>query len=209
MKYIKMLGLAAIAAAALMAIAGAGSASATIFCSTTASPCPGAQKWPVKTRLEFSLSSGTSLTWINGGEELETCTGSNLRTQTTNAGSETATVTSENQALTFSGCTFPSGTTKLGGLEIHNIASTSNGTVTATGEIGWTFNSIFFGSCLYGWQNEGVVGTITETKPTVLDLNTTIVKLSGSNFACPANGELKGSYTLTEPSGTTLSVGVS
>ncbi len=209
MRYLKMLGLAAIAAAALMAFVGTGASSATVLCSTTASPCPEAQKWPNGTRLEFSLASGTSLLWTNGKETLETCKGSTFRTEITNKGSEASTVTSENQALTFSQCTFPSGTTKLGGLEIHNIAGTSNGTITSVGEIGWTFNSILFGSCLYGWTNGGVVGTITEGKPATIHLNTQIVKLPGSGAACPPNGELAGTYTLTEPSGTTLSVGAS
>jgi hypothetical protein len=209
MRYLKILGLAAIAATALMAFANAGTASATVLCSTTTSPCPAGQKSPAGTRFEFSLASGVSLTWTNGSEVLETCNGSTIRTEITNGGSGTTTVTSENQALTFSGCTFPSGTTKLGGLEIHTIAGTSNGTVTATGEIGWTFNSIFFGTCFYGWKNGGEVGEITEGKPAVLHLNSQIVKLSGSSIACPENGELRGTYTLTEPSSTTLSVGAS
>jgi hypothetical protein len=203
-----MFGLAAIAAAALMALVGTGTSSATVLCSTTASPCPAGQRWPAKTRLEFSLTSGTTLLWVNGTETLETCKGSTLRTEITNEGSGFSTVQSENQALTFSGCTFPSGTTKLGGLEIHNIAGSSSGTVTATGEIGWTFNSILFGTCTYGWNKGGVVGTLTEGKPALLDLGTQIVKLGGG-AACPPNGELRGTYTLTEPSNTTLSVGES
>ncbi len=209
MKYLKMLGLVAIAAAALMALAGAGTASATVLCSTTTSPCPEAQKWPVKTRIEFSLASGTSLVWVNGETTLETCKEATLKTDITNAGSATTTVTSENNALSFNQCTFANGFTKLGGLEIHNISGTSNGTVTASGEVGWTFNNPLFGTCVYGWTTNGVVGTITEGKPATLDLNTGIVKLSGSAVACPANGNLNGSLTQTGPASTTLSVGAS
>lgn len=206
MKYLKMLGLAAIAAAALMAFAGAGTASATVLCSTTTSPCPEGQKYPAGTRIGFSLAAGTSLTWVNGGNTLETCKEAVLKSDITNAGSGTSTVTSENKALSFNQCTFANGFTKLGGLEIHNISGTSNGTVTASGEVGWTFVNPLFGSCIYGWTTGGVVGTITEGKPATLDLNVGIVRLPGSSITCPENGQLNGSLTQTEPASTTLSV---
>jgi hypothetical protein len=209
MRYLKMLGLGAIAAAALAAFVGTGTASATVLCSTTTSPCPEAQKYPVGTRIGFSLASGTSLTWVNGGTTLETCKEAVLKSDITNAGSATTTVKSENKTLSFNQCTFANGFTKLGGLEIHNIAGTSNGTVTASSEVGWTFNNPLFGTCVYGWTTNGVVGTITEGKPATLDLNVGIVRLSGSSLACPENGNLNGSLTQTEPSSTTLSVGAS
>jgi len=209
MKYLKMLGLAAIATAALAAFAGTDTASATVLCSTTVEPCPAGQKYVEGTRIGFSLASGSSLVWINGEEVLETCKGAVLKSDITNAGNATTTVKSKNNTLSFSQCTFNNSFTKLGGLEIHNIAGTSNGTVTATEEVGWTFNTVFFGSCIYGWTNGAVVGTITEGKPATLDFNTTIEKLSGSNFACPANGNLNGNLVQTEPSSTTLSIGAS
>lgn len=209
MKYVKMLGLAAIAASALMAFAGGGTASATVLCSTTTSPCPEAQKLAKGTRIEFTLASGTSLQWVNGTNTLETCKETTLKTDITNAGSATTTVTSENNALSFNQCTFANGFTKLGGLEIHSISGTSNGTVTAAGEVGWTFNNPLFGTCVYGWTTGGVVGTLTEGKPATLELNTGIVRLSGSSLACPENGTLKGSLTQTGPANTTLSVGAS
>jgi hypothetical protein len=62
MKYLKILGLAAVAAAAVMSIAGAGSASATVLCSTTADPCPAGQKWPTLV-VDFTISPGFSVLW--------------------------------------------------------------------------------------------------------------------------------------------------
>jgi hypothetical protein len=209
MKYLKMLGLAAIAGAALAAFVGTGTASATVLCSTTTSPCPEAQKYPKGTRIGFSLKSGTSLVWVNGETTLETCKEAVLRSDITNAGSGASTVTAENQTLSFNQCTFANGFTKLGGLEIHSITGTSNGTVTASSEVGWTFNNPLYGTCIYGWTTGGVVGTITEGKPATLDLNTEIVKLPGSSILCPPNGNLNGSLVQTEPASTTLSVGAS
>jgi hypothetical protein len=209
MKYLKMLGLAAIAAAALAAFVGTGTASATVLCSTTTSPCPEAQKYPSGTRVGFTLTAGSSLRWINGETVLETCKEAVLKTDITNAGSATSTVTSKNNTLSFSQCTFNNSFTKLGGLEIHNISGTSNGTVTAVEEVGWTFVNPLFGSCIYGWQTEKGVGTITEGKPATLDFNLGITRLSGSSITCPENGQLEGNLTQTEPSNTTLSVGAS
>jgi len=209
MKYLKMLGLAAIAAAALAAFAGAGTASATVLCSTTTSPCPAGQKYAEGTRVGFTLAAGSSLRWINGETVLETCKEAVLKTDITNAGSATSTVTSKNNTLSFSQCTFNNSFTKLGGLEIHNISGTSNGTVTAVEEVGWTFVNPMFGSCIYGWPTAQVVGTITEGKPATLDFNLGITRLPGSSIVCPENGQLEGSLTQTEPSSTTLSVGAS
>jgi hypothetical protein len=68
---------------------------------------------------------------------------------------------------------------------------------------------VLFGTCVYGWTAGAVVGTLTEGKPATFELNTTIEKLSGSAFACPANGNLIGTLTQTKPENTTLSVGAS
>jgi hypothetical protein len=209
-KHVKILGLAAIAAAALMAFVGAGTASATVLCSTTASPCPEAQKWPAGTAFDFSLESGTSLVWQStSGETLETCRGLTLTSDITSAGSSTSTVTANNTTLDWSECSWPNQTLALGALEIHNISGTSNGTVTASKEISWTFNSVLFGSCVYGWKAGKDIGTLTEGKPATFDLNTVIEKLAGSSFACSETARLIGSFTQTEPTNTTLSVGTS
>jgi hypothetical protein len=98
-KYLKMLGLAAIAAAALAAFAGSGTASATVLCST-ANPCPAGQNWPASTVFDFSLEPETSLVWKDGeGNVLETCKGVTLRAKITNVGGASSTVTAENTTL--------------------------------------------------------------------------------------------------------------
>jgi hypothetical protein len=104
MKYMKMLGLLAMAAAALMAFAGAASATELYNGATT-------QK--AETVLDFSLKSGTSalLKETNPPEgennTLGICTSSTLQGKITNAGSSTTTTTSENTSITWGGCTLP------------------------------------------------------------------------------------------------------
>jgi hypothetical protein len=206
MKYVKMFGLAAVAAAALMAFAGAGTASATVFCSTTAEPCPEAQKWPSGTTFDVSIPAGGSFLWENGGTTLDTCKNVNFRTTITNPGSASTTVLATNKEITWGSCTFATKTAVLGSLEVHKISGSSAGKVTAGEEISWTINTVLWGTCIYAWKAGKEFGELKEGKPATLVVNSTIEKVSGSNVACPATGTLVGEMMVTEPSGTTLSV---
>lgn len=195
MKSIKMLGLAAVAAMALMAFAGAGSASATELYN-------GATTLKSGTVLDFSLKSGTSaLLTETGGSTLDTCTGSTLQAKITAAGSSTTTTTGEITNLTWTGCTFPTTTVTKGKTEIHWITGTTNGTVTSDAEIGVTINTVFFGSCVYAAKAGTHVGTFTGGATPIMHLNEIVVKGSGSAFACPETAKWVGDYRGTEPSG--------
>ncbi len=218
MRYVKMLALAAVAAGALMAFIGAGTASATVLCSTTADPCPAGQSWPANTAIDFSIPSGASANLVDTtGEPLDTCTTSTVKGKITNAGSSSATTTGAVEELTWGSCTFPTKTLTLGNLEIHKVAGTSNGTLTADGTFEVTINTIFFGSCIYGVTSGVDLGELTEGiytkttgKPTdetaVFHANAVAEKFSGSNLACPSTSRWTATYTLTSPEGTTLSV---
>lgn len=206
MKYLKMLALAAVAAGALTAFIGAGTASASTFCSTTVESCPSAQKWPVNEILEFTLTSGTSAQLVNtAGESLDTCKSSKVKGPVTNAGSSTETLTGSIEELTWGTCTFPTTTTLKGKLEVHKIAGTSNGTVTADGETRVTINTIFFGSCVYTVPTGESIGDITEGNPAIFHANA-VAHQVGENVACPATSKWTATYTLTTTPGTTLSV---
>ncbi len=207
MKYLKMLGLTAIAAGALVLILGTGSASATVLCSTTADPCPAGQKWPVGTTLDWSVPSGKSIKLVDTtGEELDTCSGSTLKWTITNAGSATETVTGENEGTEWSSCTFPTKTLTLGKTEIHKITGTSNGTVTAEGTFEITINTVFFGSCIYGATSGVSIYDLIEGVAAETKVNAVVEKFSGSNLACPSTAKMTGDYVLTAPKNTTLSV---
>jgi hypothetical protein len=71
MRHFKKLAPAAVAAAAMIALVGSGTASADKLCSTTVDPCPGAagQAWPAGTTLDFSVKPGTSANWNPTGIE--------------------------------------------------------------------------------------------------------------------------------------------
>jgi hypothetical protein len=205
MRYLKMAALAVLAAVAMTTVAATGSASATVYCSTTADPCPTAQKW--FSLLNFRMAADATAVHLRdtSGNELDSCAESVINGTITNAGSSTSTTTASVEELTWSSCTFPTKTLAAGKLETHKIAGTSNGTVTLDGTTEVTINTVLFGSCIYGGAAGTDAGVTTEGKPPVFHPNT-VTKRKGTNFACPETAVWTGTYSLTSPAGTTLSV---
>jgi len=207
MKCLKMLGLAAVAAAALMAIAGVGTASATVLCQTTTTSC--SKKWESGTQLDFHVRAGTVGRWGNtSGETLVECTEGLLQGKPS-AGSGSETVKMSVGASEFnwnSGCSGVQTKTLEGGtIEIHNITGTDNGTVTITG---FTFTTTLFGAtCTYGFLEATDLGVLTGsgTGDAILDISTSFSKKEGS-FLCPLSLNWKEEFTQTGPSGTALYV---
>ena len=200
MKYLKMLGFAVVAAMALTAFLGAGSASAqTLYKYTTPSA---SDSIAVGTELVFSLGAGTSalLKDTSGGVN-DTCTGSEMKGKvgtntTTDAGGAIST-------LTFTGCSHTTDVLANGELEIKNIAGTTNGTVVSKGAR-VTFKSTIFGiSCVANTGAGTTIGTLTGAKSATaqatMDINGLIVL-----EICGGDVTWTGSYEVTSPLGLTV-----
>ena len=191
MKYLKILGLAAVAAMAVMAFVGAGTASATVVCKTTASPC-GSQA----SELEATLTKGGTASLQAEGITLDTCTEGKVKGSITSQG---ATVTASGPVsaanLTWGNCTQTTTTNEGGTLEVHSISGTENGTVTAKGFV-VTVNTIF-GSCTYGFGTTAKdLGTLVGGAPATLAIEASVPRISGP---CPATATWKANYTVTSP----------
>jgi hypothetical protein len=198
MKYVKILGLAAVAAMALMAF-GAGTASATKLC-TEANTTACAKDEPVGTVIEATMKAGTSsILETTGGSTLDTCTGMDLTGKTENTNETGKPVGVTVTALTWTGCTFPTATTALGTLDISHIAGTDNGTLVATGtEV--TINTGFFGACTYGAPATGLhLGTVTGGNPASITINALVPLTKNESGLCPAEARWTGSFTVTKP----------
>jgi len=216
MKYAKMLALAAVAAGALMAFLGAGTASASVHCSTTTGdkPCPAGQRWPNKAPIDWSIpAGGTSVLTNTAGETLDSCSGSEMIGEITKEGSETEATEESVESLTWSGCTFPTTTLETEDVIVDRIAGTSNGTVTTVKKPGGggtafrvTINTVLFGSCIYAITSNVSLGDVTEGKPGVLHPKAAAEKSSGSGFACPETAVWTATYVVTKPANTTLSI---
>ena len=200
MKYLKMLGLAAVAAMALTALLGAGSASAqTLYKYTT----PSANDTiAVGTVLTSTLESGTSalLKDTLGGVN-DTCTGSEVKgavgtNTTTDAGGA---ITS----LTFTGCSHTTDVLANGELEIKNIAGTTNGTVVSKNARVTIKSTIFGISCTANTGAGTTIGTLTGAKTSTaqatMDINGVITLENGCG-----DSTWTGSYLVTSPAGLTV-----
>jgi hypothetical protein len=207
MKCLKVFGLAAVGAIALMAFLGASSASATVLCKTTpvSNSCPSGWHYPKGTVIDGTVD--TSIHLVAGPID-STCTISTVKGKTANTGSATETVSGNIETLTFTGCTCPTTVTANGSLEIHWIAGTDNGTLTGKNtNVEVVCSGI---TCTYGTASTGThIGLVTESvansSAATLDIGNpatgkgaTLPKLGGS-FLCPSTGELTGSYWITEP----------
>ena len=200
MKYLKMLGLAAVAAMALMAF-GAGTASATKLCSTNTNPCTGTV-YGKGTAIKTQLQAGTiaNLTTSTGNV---TCTTSSIEGKTTSGGGGTGVpVEGEITSLKFSSCTLdvfgsPSCTVTATGIPTKveaNATSNGNGTL-STGSAGATVNCAGWINCTF--TAPGILLTVTGGNPA--HVTATQEVLAGSGVLCPSEARWDATYEVTAP----------
>jgi hypothetical protein len=180
MKHLKMLGLALVAAASLMAFAG--SASAAVLTSPAGTDYTGTLE-----------STATESLLLKAGFANITCTASTVsgavKTNTTVA--EGAITT-----LSFSNCNATVDVLKNGSLKVA-----SGGAVTGSGSE--VTVSALGTSCVYGTGAGTSLGTLKGGTPASLTINASLPKISGG-FACASPAGWSGKYTVTQP--TTLLV---
>jgi hypothetical protein len=183
MKYLKMFGLAAIAAMGLMAFVGASTASADLYTDKAKTI-----KYKTGTTISATLATGKSASLKSGETTIATCTGGTVHGKTTN---ETGTVSGTIESLTWSGCSQTTHTVAKGTLSISTA-----GVVTGKG------NSVTLGvfgtSCTYGTGEGTTLGTLVSGETPVLKINANIPRTSGG-FLCPATGTWEAEYIVTTP----------
>ena len=188
MRSIKILGVAAVAAMALMAFAGTPSAT------TLTSPAGTVYKEAVKATAESSLILQASFFEV-------TCTESEVK-GAPGAQNDTTTVTIPIAILKFGGCNTLVRVLANGSLEIHVIGAGPNGTVTGM-NTKVTFEALGF-SCVYGTAAGGTdLGILTGSgglggATATMDINANLPRIEGG-FPCPANALWEGKYKITEP----------
>ena len=200
MKYLKMLGLAAVAAMALAAF-GASTASATeVYAGNTTYTGP----------IAASLEPGTTLGLTDtAGNAIDTCTSAAVNGTISTAGSSTTTTSGaiSKGGLIWGTAALPckqlTVTLSEGELEIHHIAGTDNGTLTGKGNL--VTISVFGVSCRYGTGAGTALGTLTgktsTTEHATMDINAIINEQEPKQFLCPDTAKWVGSYTVTTPTG--------
>jgi len=223
MKYVKMLGLAAVAAAALMAFVGSSTASATVLCKTqgTGSPtgttCPEGWAYPSGTEIHAVLKTVTKAKLITSFKTIE-CGKSTTKGKTENEGGATETVKGPVEVLTFEECNCEVVEVKKGGtLEIHWInvldknekgevtaeTGSHNGTLTSSGAEVTTICSSLFGKvhCTYVTNNTDI-GELDGGAPAIMTIKGAKipVDVANSDKLCPEKSEWFAEYEVTSPS---------
>ncbi len=187
MKNRKSLTLAALTTAALLAFLGAGTASATTLQS-------GGKNLPAGTELITTLKAGTSSVFKDtSGATIETCTGSENRTKTTNESGTTVNGTVISQTTTA--CSHTADVIKPGELKIE-WTSGNNGKIYGLNNE-YTYKSTIFGiSCTVKTSTSTAVGTFTGTTSgnATMDINGVL-----SAGVC-GDAVWTATYTVTSPS---------
>jgi len=195
MKYVKILGLAAVAAMAMMAFAS-GASAASLY---TTEPVGTVKTLPAGTTITSSLTGGTAKLEDTKGNVLDTCTGGGVTGKTTNGGGEGISVKGSvaKEGVTWTGCTVPTSTTEGGELEIAHITGTTSGTVTGKA-FKVSINTILFGTCVYTLGAGTHLGTLagSESGTASLVIKAVVTKVSG---ICESTGIWNATYTVTKP----------
>lgn len=190
MKYVKMLGLLAMAAAALMAFAGTASAT-TITSDTGSTPTINAESVGYAT-LHNAVGSISCKSSVTGAVASH------------GAG---VPASGEISTLSFTGCT--NGTVhseektghveapfgSAGSLSITGVAPTGNGTLTSSGAT--VVVTMFGQTCGYSTNNTHI-GTVTGGTHAVLTITAKLTRHSGG-FFCGTTGNWTGEYKVTHP----------
>jgi hypothetical protein len=188
MKYAKMLGLLAVAAAALMAFAGSASA-------TTLTDGSGG-----------TLGVGTVIEAGNVGEAILDgtvnikCKKSTVKGEVTNAGGASATVSGSVSPLTFSECGANTVTVSKGGtLEIHGQAG-NKGTLTSSGAEVTVLTHNILGTvhCIYTTEATDL-GTVEGGTGATLKIDSVPINRASTDFGCGSTSEWTAHYTVSKP----------
>jgi hypothetical protein len=192
MKYVKMLGLLAVAAAALMAFEA--SASAT----TLTSP-------PGTTYTSWISASSEGATTLHGPATI-TCNSSTMEGRVEQHGGNGVRAGGWISNLSFSSCGSNDVSVKSTGwleVETKNESPDGNGTVFSTSaEISVNVTSLGI-TCVYSTAFTDI-GTLTGSNSTgsnaTLDINSSSIPRTGGSIFCGSSAKWTGSYKITTPS---------
>jgi hypothetical protein len=191
MKYLKMLGLLAVAAAALMAFAGTAAA-------TTATS-------PKGTAYTGTYKAVAGLTQLHGPFVTVACGSSTVEGKIEQHGTG-VTTKGPITYLNFTECNYSVTVIKSGSLEAHATAvkgTDADGTVTSTGFEVRIHTSV--GECIFTTSGTDIgTGSLTSTTTTggnaVLDVKSASIPRTGGSFFCGSSGTWTGSYKVVTPS---------
>jgi hypothetical protein len=176
MKYLKMVGLLATAAVALMALAGTASAGSSLTSNEGSTPKFAAISANINMDLWASVTVKCSHSELKGQVEQHGVLG--------DAGGWIS-------SWTFTGCNYALQVKKSGSLKF----TSTNDVISSGAEI---IIPTSVGSCVYTTSGTSI-GTLTEGVKATLDINSSKVPRTGGNFLCGSSATWTGSFTFAAP----------
>jgi hypothetical protein len=200
MKHLQMLGLVAGATMSILLFAGSGTASATVLCKVTGSPCPAGQDYPAGTALHAVQSKPAFIDEIYDLTEKELsfeCPQQTITGKTENTGGATQTVSMSISELKWLECPRQFQMPVLGALEIH-YTSAGNGTVTLKN---FKYTTVINGAyhCTYEAGSGIHFGTLTGGSEAAIAVNASVPRTSGNIIVCPSEIRWTANFTITTP----------
>jgi len=207
MRYLKMLGLAAVAAAALTAFLGAGSASAHVLCTEGVNAeglclTPGGD---YASGTVFTAEASNPVLTVSGsslGVTAVTCKKSNVSVKTLSTGKADSTTQVEGEVtdLTFSECSMD--TTGFGNGSSCTVStgsgykgSISTTALTVNSTTSTTVTCLGFITCTYS-SAKGIQLGLTQGKPASLKANGISLSISSGGSGCGTTTNWDATYTL-------------
>lgn len=197
MRNIKILGLGLLAAMAMMAIVGAGTASATKLCSVNTSPCPAGNTYGKGTAIKAQLpAGGTSV--MSSGFVTITCTSSTMSGKTTSEGGAGA-VTGEISSVTWKNCTSNLGSCTASALntpwKVEVSGSGGSGTMSVNNPGGkFTCGGV---TCEYSASKASV--SANGGNPATIKASGVSFSKIGGSFLCSSSASWTSTYEVTSP----------
>ena len=199
MKYLKMLGLAAVAALAFTVFLGAGSASGLVWCKTKQSHCAAGWDSPSGQLFRWSLKSGKKATLKAAFSEVQ-CSSASVEGKVTNTGGNGKEVETDITEFSFTECKCGERVAHITTTESGSLRVNDAGTLTSLGTR-FTINCTGLASCIYGTVAAGTdIGIMRSGEPAEIDGAATFTWSSGTGdsgqFVCAGFGDT-GTWTGT------------
>jgi hypothetical protein len=195
MKFLKMLGTSALAAAALLAFVGI--STATVACKNNANTSECTERWPKGTELKTQLRKGTKARLETSFKIIE-CGTASATGELTSEGSATSTAQGTGTG-TYSECNCEVKVLKTGTLEAHWLSGTDNAEVKSNGAEVTVNCSTIFGNvhCIYVSENNSA-GVIFGGSPPIIKFELNVPRLS-TNALCDEEARLKAEFEVLSP----------
>jgi len=197
MRCIKTLGGLFLAVIALTALAGAGTASATVLCKNNLNTEKCSGRYSVGTEFKTHLTGTAVMTTSFKNISCEEASGEG---KLESEGSSTETPWGKGTG-TYGKCNCEVKVLATGTLEVHHIAGTDNGTVTFKGTEVTASCATIFGSvhCIYSTGVGTDVGTLASGSPAKAEFKEANIPRLPTSGLCAEKAQLDATFEMTMP----------